>query len=129
MAVSFKSNLDVILRQIGENNAEAAARAAEIALESVQMRMLYGYSDVHGLPDNPHTEIVDTGKLFDSMQAETKKVSQNLATVDVGTNLHYAKYVHDGTHKLKGRPFIADGLMDAKEDLEDAVGEAWKRGF
>lgn len=129
MAVLFKHNLDLVLRTIRDNNAEAAAKAAEIAVESVQMKMLYGYKDVHGLPDNPHTEIVDTGKLFDSITAQVKKTSSNTVSVEVGTDVPYAKFVHDGTRKLKGRPFIRDGLDAAKEDLEDAIGTAWKRGF
>lgn len=127
MAVVFKSNLDLVLRTLRENNDEAVKKAAEIAVEAVQEKMLYGYKDVHGNP--PHTEIVDTGRLFDSITAEVSKVSQNAVNVVVGTDVEYAQYVHDGTYKLKGRPFITDGLMAAKPDLEDAVGEAWKHGF
>ena len=127
MAVVFKSNLDLVMRTLRDNNEEAAKRAGDIAVESVQMKMLYGYKDVHGNP--PHTDIVDTGKLFDSITASVKKESQNVVSVSVGTDVPYAKYVHDGTIKLKGRPFITDGLEAAKQDLEDAVGEAWKRGF
>lgn len=127
MAVTFKSNLDLVLRTIRANNEDAARSAGEIAVESVQMKMLYGYKDVHG--DPPHTEIVDTGKLFDSITAAVKKASQNVVSVEVGTDVPYAPYVHDGTRKLKGRPFITDGLEAAKTDLENAIGEAWKRGF
>lgn len=127
MAVTFKSNLDLVLRTIRANNEDAARNAGEIAVESVQMKMLYGYKDVHGNP--PHTEIVDTGRLFDSITAAVKKASQNVMSVEVGTDVPYAPYVHDGTRKLKGRPFITDGLEAAKTDLENAIGEAWKRGF
>lgn len=127
MAVTFKSNLDLVLKTIRANNEDAARNAGEIAVESVQMKMLYGYKDVHGNP--PHTEIVDTGKLFDSITAAVKKASQNVVSVEVGTDVPYAPYVHDGTRKLKGRPFITDGLEAAKTDLENAIGEAWKRGF
>lgn len=147
MSVTFKSNLDLVLRMMRDNNEEAAKAAAEIAVESVQEKILYGYNDLHGRP--PHTEIVDTGALFDSIEADAKKVSQNIETVSVGTDVPYAKYVHEGYTqpaglrfkgkdgnwyttkggKIKGRPFLRDGLMSAKEDLTDAVGEAWKRGF
>lgn len=127
MAVQFKSNLDLVLKTIRANNEDAARNAGEIAVESVQMKMLYGYKDVHGNP--PHTEIVDTGRLFDSITAAVKKASQNVVSVEVGTDVPYAPYVHDGTRKLKGRPFITDGLEAAKTDLENAIGEAWKRGF
>lgn len=147
MAVTFKSNLDLVLRQLHANTAEAAAKAAEIAVESVQMKMLYGYNEPHGRP--PHTEIVDSGDLFDSITADVRRVSQNIVDVQVGSDMPYAKYVHEGytqpaglkfqdKHgnwyttkggKIQGRPFITDGLAAAKDDLENAVGTAWKRGF
>lgn len=147
MSVTFTSNLDLVLRMMRENNAEAAKKACGIAVESVQNKMLYGYHDMHGRP--PHTEIVDTERLFDSITAEAKRVSQNIETVSVGTDVPYAKYVHDGytqpaglkfqgsdgqwyTTKgghIKGRPFLEDGLSAAKTDLEEEIGEAWKLGF
>lgn len=147
MAVQFKSNIDIVLRTIRSNNEEAAKRAGEIAVESVQMQMLYGYHELHGMP--PHTEIVDTERLFDSIAAEVMRSSQNAYTVQVGTDVPYAKYVHEGYTqpaglrfqgkdgqwyttkggRIKGRPFIADGLNAARDDLENAIGTAWKRGF
>ena len=32
---------------------------------------------------------------------------------EVGTNLHYARYVHDGTRYMKGRPFLTQGAKAA----------------
>lgn len=145
--IVFKSNLDLVLRMMHENNAEAAGKAADIAVAAVQEKMLYGYSDVHGRP--PHTEIVDTERLFDSITSTAQRVSQNSETVTVGTDVPYARYVHEGytqpaglvfqgsdgswhTTKgghIRGRPFLADGLKAAKPDLEKAVGDAWKKGF
>lgn len=128
-SVYFKSNLDLVLRTVRENNGNAAAKVEEIAVEGVQNRMLYGYKDVHGLPDNPHTEIVDTGRLFDSITADSKRVSENTITVEVGTDVPYSRFVHEGTRKLKGRPFIVDGISDVRKQIVDAVGTEWKRGF
>lgn len=145
--IVFKSNLDLVLRTMRSNNAEAAKAAAAIAVESVQERMLYGYHDVHGRP--PHTEIVDTERLFDSIRGVANRVSQNVETVSVGTNVPYARYVHDGYTqpaglrfqgsdgnwyttkggKIKGRPFLRDGLYGAADDLEAAIGTAWKKNF
>ena len=147
MSVTFKSNLDLVLKMMRANNEDAAKAAAAIAVESAQERMLYGYKDLHGRP--PHTEIVDTETLFDSIKGESKKVSQNVQTVSVGTSVPYAKYVHEGYTqpaglrfkgkdgnwyttkggKIKGRPFLRDGINAAKDDLESAVGTAWKKGF
>lgn len=147
MSVTFKSNLDLVLKMMRANNEDAAKAAAAIAVESVQERMLYGYKDLHGRP--PHTEIVDTETLFDSIKGESKKASQNVQSVSVGTSVPYAKYVHEGYTqpaglrfkgkdgnwyttkggKIKGRPFLRDGINAAKDDLESAVGTAWKKGF
>lgn len=147
MSVTFKSNLDLVLKMMRANNEDAAKAAAAIAVESVQERMLFGYKDLHGRP--PHTEIVDTETLFDSIKGESKKASQNVQTVSVGTSVPYAKYVHEGYTqpaglrfkgkdgnwyttkggKIKGRPFLRDGINAAKDDLESAVGTAWKKGF
>lgn len=147
MSVTFKSNLDLVLKMMRANNEDAAKAAAAIAVESVQERMLYGYKDLHGRP--PHTEIVDTETLFDSIKGESKKASQNVQSVSVGTSVPYAKYVHEGYTqpaglrfkgkdgnwyttkggKIKGRPFLRDGINAAKDDLESAVGTAWKNGF
>lgn len=133
--VTFQSNYDVILRQIRSNNAEASRQAIELAVENVQWMMLYGYHDVHGLPDNPHTEIVDTGNLFDSIRGEMKRVSSNAYTVEVGSDMPYARYVHEGTHnadgsvRLAARHYITDGLSRAAPELERIIGNVWRRGM
>lgn len=147
MGVVFKSNLDLVLRQIHENNDKAAEKAGEIAVEGVQDKILYGYHDWHGIP--PHTEIVDTGALFDSIAADVRKESQNTVSVSVGSDVHYSIYVHEGYkqpaglkfqgkdgnwyttkgRRIKGRPFLTDGLESKKTELENAVGVAWKNGF
>lgn len=110
--VRFVDNSDIILDKVAANCQEAMEAVGEILVEAVQNRILYGYNDLHG--DPPHTEIVDTGALFDSIGAEVEKVSQNTFTTTVGAGTSYAGYVHDGTSKLKGRPFLTDGAMDAK---------------
>jgi hypothetical protein len=86
--------------------------------------MLYGYKDPHG--KDGHTEIVETGKLFDSIKGEVKRVSQNAYTVTIGTDVKYAIYVHNGTYKLKARRFITDGIMRAQKDMEKAMTESYK---
>ena len=96
-------------------------------VEAVQEKMLYGYHDVHGNP--PHTEIVDTGRLFDSIDAQFKRVSQNAYSVDVGGYTPYARYVHEGTPTLKGRPFIRDAVMDSQEKLKTILSENLKNGM
>lgn len=116
-AVRFEDNSDTILRQIRDNSHAAMTQIGDMLVEAVQNKILYGYHDVHGLPHNPHTEIVDTGLLFDSIDASVRVVSQNAVTTTVGANTEYAHYVHDGTSKLKGRPFITDAVQDSQEEI------------
>ena len=127
MAVTFKDYSTEVLRRVRGNLRQAAAGVGDIARDAVQMKMLYGYNDLHG--DPPHTEIVDTGRLFDSIQGDVNVVNANVYQTVVGTDVPYAKYVHDGTYKLKGRPFITDGINDSREEIKEAIRENLRNGF
>lgn len=127
--VAFQSNINAIMARLRGNNSNAARQASEQAVEAVQWQILYGYQDVHGLPDNPHTEIVDTGRLFDSIQGEVKRTGQNTIGIAVGTNVPYACYVHDGTYKLAGRPFLYDAIRLNRTQLLSTITNNWKSGF
>lgn len=126
-SVRFVDNSDIILRKVANNCQEAMEQVGELLVEAVQGKILYGYSDVHGNP--PHTEIVDTGALFDSIEAEVSRASQNAFGVGVGTDVSYAGYVHDGTYKLKGRPFISDGVMESREDVKSILAGEIPKGI
>lgn len=124
---TFQDNSDIVLRKVGTNSRSAMDKAAEIMVESIQEKILYGYHDVHGNP--PHTEIVDTGRLFDSIKAQVRRTSQNAYATEAGTDVPYAIYVHDGTRKLKGRPFITDGILAAQPELKAILSDELKQGF
>ena len=123
----FIDNSAVVLRKIGTNSKAAMEAAADMLVEAVQWKILYGYHDWHGRP--PHTEIVDTGALYDSIAASVKRDSQNAYSVSVGSDRDYASYVHDGTSKLKGRPFIRDAVFDSQQELQEILGDNLRKGF
>lgn len=125
--VVFKDYSAVVLSKMGTNSQTAMKNAGDLLVESVQEKMLYGYKDVHGNP--PHTEIVDTERLFDSIEAQVKRDSQNAFSTEVGTVVPYTIYVHNGTSKLKGRPFITDGVMSAQEELKKLLSADLSAGF
>lgn len=127
MAVRFEDHSTEVLRRVRGNLKTAAVDVGDIARDAVQMKMLYGYHDVHGNP--PHTEIVDTGRLFDSIEGQVKAVNANVYQTSVGTDVPYAEYVHEGTSRLKGRPFITDGILDSRDEIQDAIREALRRGM
>lgn len=127
MAVRFEDHSTEVLRRVQGNLKKAAIDVGDIARDAVQEKMLWGYHDVHGNP--PHTEIVDTGRLFDSIEGQVKAVNANVYQTSVGTDVPYAEYVHEGTYKLKGRPFITDGIMESREEIQIAIREALRRGM
>ena len=120
----FKDNTELVLSAISAATKEGAKKMADCAVESVQYQILYGYKDPHG--KDGHTEIVDTGALFDSIKGDVKRQSQNLYTITVGTDRPYAVYVHNGTRYLKARHFITDGINRARGDMEDILREEMK---
>lgn len=127
MSVRFEDHSTEVLRRVQGNIKKAAIDVGDIARDAVQEKMLWGYHDAHGNP--PHTEIVDTGRLFDSIEGQVKAVNANVYQTSVGTDVPYAEYVHEGTYKLKGRPFITDGIMESREEIQTAIREALRRGM
>lgn len=122
MAVQFifKDNSTQVFKAVIGQMDDAADQLKQELVEAVQTKMLYGYKDRHG-PDG-HTEIVDTGRLFDSIDANVQRVSQNAVDIEVGSNdVPYAIFVHNGTRKLKGRPFIRDTLREQQSHIRDVI--------
>lgn len=117
--VKFKSEVNIVRSQVTGALESAASELKEKSIEWVQEKMLYGYSDPHG-PDG-HTEIVDTGATFDSVDADTQRNSQDSYTVKAGVQTDYAVFVHNGTRKLKGRPFLRDAMMEHVSDIESIM--------
>ena len=52
---------------------------------------------------------VDTGNLRGSITHEIAQDGEGLSA-RVGTNVPYAVYVHEGTSRMAGRPFLRDAL-------------------
>lgn len=123
---TFKDNSAEVLRRMVSATDSAAQTLEHDLVEAVQEKMLYGYNDPHG--DDGHTEIVDTGRLFDSIKAEVKRVSQNTVDISVGStgDTPYAVFVHQGTRKLKGRPFIRDGVEGSRKHIRDVMQNAYE---
>lgn len=117
---TFKDNSTQVFKAVIGQMDDAADQLKQELVEAVQTKMLYGYKDRHG-PDG-HTEIVDTGRLFDSIDANVQRVSQNAVDIEVGSNdVPYAIFVHNGTRKLKGRPFIRDTMREQQGHIRDVI--------
>lgn len=134
---TFSNHVDTVMYTLTGNAQTASEDAADAAVDAIQHQMLYGYKIPHGR--DHHTEILDTGRLFDSIVAEVVKVSENTWETRAGASneagrmedVSYAVYVHDGTSKMSARPFIRDALMD--EEFQNRIQQIFvddlRQGF
>lgn len=129
---TVKDHRDLVFRQLEANAEKSMQQLVELFPEKIQYQMLYGYHTPHGA--DGHTEIVDTGKLFDSIAADYEKESQNLYTVSAGVPAGtvpagYAGFVHNGTSRLEPRPFVTDGMLAAQEEAAEIFAANLPVGF
>lgn len=112
----FRDNSKLVLSQM-TGNVEAALEAMGTkAVGMIVSQMQGGY----GKP------IRQTGNLMRDVQHETVDSEK---IVRVGNTLNYAPHVHEGTYKMKGRPYINDALLSRTDVLEQTASDALKKGF
>ena len=49
-------------------------------------------------------------------------------TVVIGSNTSYAEFVHNGTHKMRSRPFLREGIDNTKGEMEEIVKDIFEGG-
>lgn len=97
---------------------EAALQAIGIeAVGHIRTQMDTGYHTPHGKP--PHTAIRDTSALINEVHYEVEGDA-----VYVGNNIKYADYVHYGTSRLEGRPYINDAVSQNTNRYNEIIAEA-----
>lgn len=108
----------VVLRAL-DGNVQAALEAMGItAVGLIVQQMEHGY----GKP------IRKTGDLMRDVQYKINLITQ---TVKVGNTLEYADEVHNGTHKMRGRPYVSDALTseDHIRQIRQVAEQNLKHGF
>ena len=122
-------------------------------LKDVTERALYaiGVKGVEGSVDAISgkysvASAVDTGRLRASISfiTPTQEGSANVLTpanaqkgdklsgtaeknsVVIGSNVEYAEYVHDGTSRMAGRPFIREGIDKTKDQMQEQAEKIFK---
>lgn len=134
MRFKVVDNSDKVMRAMFTQMGDAANEIKETALDSVLWMMLHGYDEPHG--EDGHTEIYDTGALYQSIESKVDNVynsgiginlNNNVSyRITVSANTEYASYVHQGTSKLHGRPFITDGINRVKPTLKQITEKHMK---
>ena len=132
-----------------ENNSQLALgeleKTTERVLYAIGVKAVEGSVDaISGKYDT--APAVDTGRLRASISfiTPTKKgdsgqpkpanaqASDELTgtaeqnTVVVGSNVEYAEYVHNGTSKMAGRPFLREGIDKTKDEMQEQAEKIFK---
>lgn len=117
-SVTVKDNRAKVIQQLKENIRAAAAAAGQEYVSMTVKQMQSGY-------DRP---IWRTGDLQRDVRA---KVDAEGMRVTVGNTLNYAPFVHDGTSKMAGRPYLRDAVLSesAKVRVKEVVEAYLKQGF
>lgn len=117
--VKLENNSVKVKEQMRENVQAALEAMGQKAVNLIVHNMRSGY----GKP------IRKTGDLMRDVSFETNRDGEN--TVTVGNSLEYGKHVHEGTSRMKGRPYIRDALTDElnANQLRMAAEEQLKKGF
>jgi HK97 gp10 family phage protein len=71
---------------------------------------------------------VDTGYLRGSI-AYTIIQTGGKYILRIYTNVEYAIYVHEGTRRMQGRPFIRDGIEQNQRRIISLIKQAYARGL
>lgn len=119
MRVKMTDNSEAVLRQLEANKKKALAAMGQTCVEIVQNQMQHGY----------RKPIRKTGTLIRDVQMAVENSGPD--GVDVGNTVKYSIYVHEGTSKMKGRPYMKDSLLTttASGKIESAAIPPLKEGF
>lgn len=115
--IEFKDHTAEVLAKMQGNVKKALAALGTEAVGLIQDQMQTGY-------EKP---IWKTGDLQRDVNYSVE--NSGPGTVDVGNSLEYAPFVHDGTRRMKGRPYIRDALNEGADRLKQVVEENLKEGF
>ena len=129
---SMWDNSSQVYTKVGEASTSAMEECGKLLVEKIKDKMKNGYHEPHG--KDGHTEIYDTGKLYNSVRYEVHPTKNHIATVTVGTDMSatnrsgkpYSIYVHEGTYKLHGRPFIRDATNENLQAVKDKIKGAYQ---
>ena len=106
----LKSRLPELLARL--NFPQVAQAMGDAAVSSVRETMLTGYEQ----------PVYRTGALLKDVVCSLRDT-----TAAIGNTLPYAVPVHDGTCRMAGRPYLADGILNHAEALRNAAAQALRR--
>lgn len=117
MGVQMTDN-SAAVKALLERNKKTALEA--MGLKAVQL-IVNNMEGGYGKP------IRKTGDLMRDVQHKVGQSGEN--TVDVGNSLNYSRFVHEGTRRMAGRPYIVDAVQNGGQELQEIAAQYLKMGF
>ena len=103
MKINIRTNIPAVSTRLMKNPAKIG-RAIKRAIQKSALLV-----ERHAKMRTP----VDTGRLRSSIKTTLSRM-----TATVNPTVDYAIFVHDGTSRMKGRPFMHWGTEDAKDKIQ-----------
>lgn len=114
LKVTLKDNSKIVLSTLEGNKKAALTAMATTAQGLILKQMESGY----GKP------IRQTGDLMRDVDYDVEGDKAR-----VGNTLSYSTFVHEGTSRMPGRPYIPDGLAGEEDTLKAAASAPLAKGF
>ena len=112
----------------GATNAISGAYGVAAAIDTGRLKASISFitqmGDMNVVPEGMgrcENKEVANSKSGDKVSGTAEKNS-----VIIGSNVEYAEYVHDGTSRMDGRPFLREGIDRTKGDMERQVNKIFK---
>lgn len=116
MSVKLENNKKAVMDQLNRNKEKALTVMGEAAVEITTDYMEQKY----------YHPIHMTGDLIRDA-SHRPNAGQN--EVQVGNSLEYAPWVHNGTRRMRARPYLKDAILENKKIYEEVAAEALSDGF
>jgi len=113
MSVEFQYNTVVVLARFERNKAKA--------LVSVGI-----HAQRRAKEEITRMGAIDTGRLRASIAYQAEPANDE---VIIGTPVEYAIYVHEGTRKMTGRPFIKEAVLNYQGDYKKIIEQTLVEGI
>lgn len=115
------------IKVVQDNSKLVAEKITSAVARGLEMIGIKAEGDVIGYITQEH--IVDTGRLRNSItHAIMEDAGSRGAAAVVGTNVEYAKYVHNGTSRVEGRPFLVNPTQKNMSEYRDILKQAMQNG-
>lgn len=101
--------------EVVQDNTDAVLKEFETAT-SRSLEEVGILAEGHSVGYITEQHIVDTGRLRNSV---THAVDEDGKAAIVGTNVEYAPYVHNGTRRMPGRPFLTVPIQQHADEYRE----------